>query len=223
MSKDLPLWENDESDIKLEHRLHYGHVLLASDDIEKILEKARAVFKLRKPINSSDEIELDWLPRKQKKGITATVLNDDKHWHFILASIKSNVAIFAPHLLFHNSTNWIKLSRKLKIQLAYVHQMDFNSYYYYVFVNGKHECNAALDQSGIHQSKMAQMEFYMNGKLFYKVDEEEDKLTPELIRFVSEDVIIDVDEQRKVRFKTPLSENEYREPKAIRHVIFPAK
>jgi len=220
MSKDLPLWENDESDVKLEYRLQFGHTLVSTGDIEITLKKLRSVFKLAKPIMISNKVEHALLPQEQKKGITATVLNDENHWHFVLANIRSHIVIFGPHMLFYDSSKWIKLSRKLRVQLALVGRGDVDIFYYTIFANGKHLCNAARDQSGIHQSKMEPMEFYLDGKLIYKADDEKDQFTEDTLKFLSEDVIIDVDEQQQVRFITPLSKGEIHAPSAIRHVIF---
>ena len=96
-------------------------------------------------------------------------------------------------------------------------------FYYTVFTKGKHICNAHRDQSGIHQSKMAPMEFYLDGKLIHKADDEKDQFTEDTLKFISEDVIIDVDEQRRIRFKTPLSEDEYHQPEEVRHAVFKSK
>lgn len=226
MSKDLPLWEDDESDVKLEYRLQHGHVLLATDNVDRVVEKVRSVFKLRKPIKISDEAKPEWLPQEQKRKITATVLNDESYWHFILAKFKKNIAIFAPHFLFFNSTKWMKLSRKLKVQLTFVKQGGSNScyyYYYYVFKNGKHMCNANRDQSGIHQSKMGPMEIYLDGKLIHKADDEKDQFTEDTLKFILEDVLIEVDDEGQVQFKVPLSKDEFRQPTKVKHLMFKAR
>jgi len=174
MSKDLPLWEDDESDVKVEYRLQFGHALVSTTDIEQVLEKLRSIFKLGRPVSISNTVNVKKLPRDKKTG--ATILDEDNYWHFILANIESNIAIFAPHMLFHNSSNWIKLSRKIKAQLAFVKQIDSDSYYYYIFIKGKHICNAAKDQSGIHESVMEPVEAYLNGKLIYKTKEKKANL-----------------------------------------------
>lgn len=223
MSKDLPLWKNDESDVNLEYRLQFGHALVSTSDIQQVLKITRSVFKLSKPITVSNKVELKRLTQEQKRGVVATLLNDDHHWHFILAKFELNIAIFAPHFLFFNSTTWNRLGKKLKVQLAYIHQLDIDSFGYTVFAKGKRICSAHRDQSGIHQSKITPIEFYLEGKLIHRANDEKDQLTEDTLRFISEDMIICVDEQHRVRFKTPLSENEYREPTAIRHVIFTAK
>ena len=70
MSKDLPLWEDDESDVRIEHRLQSGHALVLTEDMEAVLKKVRTVFGLDNPIKNSDNIEFDWLPQEQKKKIT---------------------------------------------------------------------------------------------------------------------------------------------------------
>jgi len=177
-------------------------------------------FWLRKPLMSASEIRSEWLP--EEKGIV--LLNDAEKWHFIFAVFGRIMVVFAPHFLLFNSRKWIRLSRKLGAILGLVdfhYDMDFCSYT--LFAKGKHICNAAWNKAGIHQSKMAPMEFYLNGKLIYKVKEEKDLLTQELKDFIAEDVIIDIDKDRRVRFKKPLTENEYHEPTAVRHIVFPAR
>ena len=223
MSKDLPLWKNDESDVKLEYRLQVGHALVSTSDIQQVLKITRSVFKLSKPITVSNKVELNRLPQEQKRGVVATLLNDDHHWHFIFAKFELHIAIFAPHFLFFNSTRWIRLGKKLKVQLAFIHQLHIDSFGYTVFAKGKRICSAHRDQSGIHQSKMTPMEFYLDGKLIHRADDEKDQFTEDILRFISEDMIICVDKEHEVRFKIPLSKNEYREPTAIRHAIFPTK
>ena len=223
MSKDLPLWEDDGSDVKIEHRLQSGHALVLTDDMERVLKRIRSVFGLSKPIKISDEAKPEWLPQEQKRGITVTLLNDERHWHFILANFQSRIAIFAPHCLFFDSAKWMKLSRKLKVQLAFVLQGNIDSYYYYVFVKGKHICSVDRDVSGIHQREMEPMEFYLNGKLIHRTDDEKYQFTEDTAQLISEDVIVEVDAQRRVRFKTPLSEGEFREPSSVRHAVFKAK
>jgi len=219
MSIDLPMWEDDESDIKIEYRLQSGHVWVEKNDINLVLKKLQVIFSLGHSDEISDEIIPQCLP--DKKGVM--LLEDDNSKHFILAKFKSNVAIFAPHTLFFSSINWIKLSRKLNTKLAFVRQADFDLFGYYIFDRGQHICNAHRDLFGIHESKMEPMEFYLDGKLIYKINEEKDKLTQDILDFISEDVIICIDENRKVQFKTPLSQNEYKEPEEVRHVVFKSK
>jgi len=223
VSKDLPLWEDDESDVKLEYRLQSGHALISTSDIDQILKNIRAVFKCRKAIKISNEAKFEWLPQEQKKGVRATVLNDDKYWHFIIAIFDSTAAIFAPHFLFFNSAKWIKLGRKLKVHLAYVHQLDLDSFGYTVFMKGKRVCSAHRDQSGVHQSKMTPMEFYLDGKLIYKADDEKDKLTEDTLKFISEDVLLELHGQGQAQFKVPLTKDEFRQPTKVRHLIFKAR
>lgn len=220
MSRDLPLWEDDESDIRIEHRLQSGHALVLTEDMERVVKKVRTVFGLGNPIKNSDKIIFDWLPQEQKRKITATVLNDENYWHFILANFESNIAIFAPHFLFFNSTKWIKLGRKLKVQLTYVHQLDMDSFGYTIFIKGKRVCTACRDLSGIRQTKMAPMEFYLDGKLIHRADDEKDQFTEDTLKFISEDVLIEVDDQGQVQFKVPLSKDEFRQPTKVKHLMF---
>jgi hypothetical protein len=223
VSKDLPLWENDESDVKLEYRLQFGHALVSTSDIQQVLKITRSVFKLSKPITVSNKVELKRLPQEQKRGVFATLLNDDHHWHFILAQFDLKIAIFAPHFLFFNSTSWNRLGKKLKVQLAYIHQLDVDSFGYTVFAKGKRMCNAHRDQSGIHHSKMTPIEFYLDGKLIHRADDEKDQFTEDTLRFISEDMIICVNKEREIRFMIPLSKNEFREPSSILHAVFACK
>lgn len=215
MSRDLPMWNDDESDVRLEYRFQYGHVLLARCEVDSVLKKLCSVFKLGKPIVVLDEIKSEELPSEND----FTLLNNDKYWHFIIAQVGSNTFIFGPHRLFLGSYGWITVSRKLRVQLACV-QADFDVLYYTIFRSGKHICNAALRSKGISQIKMGAMELYLNGKLFYKVKEEKDLITEDMKKFIESDIIICIDENQKIRFKKPLSKNEYIEPDEVRHSIF---
>ena len=218
MSKDLPLWEDDESDVKLEYRLQYGHVLIATRDLDQVLKKMCNVFKLGKPVYLQSGVDANNLPSVND----FTLLSNDANWHFIFAQYNRNTTVFCPHFLFFNSRNWIRLSRKLNTILGYVHQ-DVDFYSYLLFTKGKYTCHAVLEFEGIRQLKMDAIECYFDKKLIYKVDEEKDMLTQELKDFIAQDVIIDIDENRKIRFKTPLSKNDYHEPDEVRHAIFRAK
>jgi hypothetical protein len=216
MSKDLPLWDNDESDVKLEYRLQAGHVIISLQSVERVLKRIRSVFKLSGPTAVSSKIEPDWLPCEDN----ITLLSDHDNWHFVIAEFGDITAIFGPHKLFLTNHNWTKVSRKLKVKLASVHQLNLNLFSYTVFNKGKHVCNATRDHTGIHQSKMFPMEFYLNGKLIHRADSEKEQLTEDTLEFLSKDVTIAIHEQRSLRFKTPLTEDEFRQPTEVRHVVF---
>ena len=221
MSKALPLWENDESDVKLEHRCQYGHVLLRTEDIDLVLKRIRSILRLGRPKMLAQEIDQKSLPWNREEGIC--VLDTSTYWHFILARLKSNIAIFAPHFLFHNNANWIKLSRRLKVQMSSVHQLDLESFGYIIFNKGKHICGACRDLSGIHESVPAPMEFYLEGTLIAKIDDETGRFTEDMINFLSDDVVLQSCEDQQLRFVTPLSREIFQQPSAIRHAIFPSK
>jgi hypothetical protein len=216
MSRELPLWEDDESDVKIEYRLQFGHALVPRLDIGGVLKNIQSIFKLGKSLSFSNSIEN--LPRDTKTG--ATILNENDFWHFIFADMETNIVIFAPHMLFHNSSNWIKLSQKLKDTLAVINQGDLNLFHYSIFTKGKLVCNAAIDQTGLHESVVRPIEAYLNGKLIYKHEEEKGRFNEEIRNFISKDVIIDIDENGKVRFKKLLSKNDYIEPIQVCHVVF---
>lgn len=211
------MWEDDESDVKLKYRLQYGHVLIETHEIDLVIKKTRSSIRLRKPAKTFSKLGLECLP--EQEGIT--VMNDKNNWHFVFAVFGLNTAVFAPHFLFFHSKTWKKVSHKLGVRLAIV-DLHENYFWYTLFNDGKHICNAALEPEGIRQMKIGPMEFHLNGKMFHKVNEEKNLLTNELINFISSDVIIDIDENKQVRFKKPLSTNEYHEPQAVRHAIFAA-
>ncbi|MHC4867668.1 MAG: hypothetical protein ACYTEX_26660 [Planctomycetota bacterium] len=219
MSRDLPLWEDDESDVRAEHKLQSGHALISTDDIDRALKKIGPAFSLPKPTRTSHDIRAEWIP--EEKGFV--VLNDDKNWHFILVRAKDCTAVFAPHFLFFNSRNWIKLGRRLRAQVTVVDQLDIGSFAYTVFRQGKHICNACRDGTGIHETKMGPIECYLDGKLIYQADDATERFTPDIVEFLARDVIICVDQRGQIRFKVPLSKDEYIEPLAVRHAVFPGE
>jgi len=133
MSEDLPLWEDDESDVKLENRLQYGHVIIHTYDLERAVQTVRSAFKLGKETSFSDKIISNFLSEEQ--GLL--LLNDDKNWNFIFARMSSFLGIYGPHRIFLGSYKWDRISRKLKSLLALVHKGE-GCFYYTVFFKGKH-------------------------------------------------------------------------------------
>jgi len=221
MSRALPLWEEDESDVKPEHRLHFGHVLLETEQTDRVLNMLCSVLKLPRLDALWAEINTEVLPREPRSGVW--LLNDDEHGYFIIATVGPNTAVFGPHMFFFSSSRWIKLSRKLKTLLAFASQLDLDSFSYTLFLNGRHICNACRNRSGVRESVMEPIEFYLNGRVIYKAKEEEGKLTEELRQFISQDIIIDVDESGELQFVTPFSKQVCHKPTTVRHAVFDMK
>jgi len=246
---DINLWEEDGSNVKLEYRLQYSHVIVLTKDIERVIKIIRNLdpsdnnflldyplrssierivasitfgklssYWLKKPLMLATKVKSDWLP--EENGVV--LLNDFSKWHFIIAVFRQTTAIFAPHFLFFNNRKWRRLSKKLRTLLGYVNNsVDF--IHYGMFINGKHICNAVLESSGIRQLKVEPMNFCLDGKLIYKTEKEKDLLTEEMKDFIYEDVMIDIDPKRQVRFKKPLTQSHYCNPTMVRHVVFSAR
>lgn len=217
MSRELPLWEEDESDVRLEYRLLSGHVLVEYGEIDRLCQKVQSVLGLGKPISIRQEVRAEWLPREK----AFVVLEGKQTRQLIFARFGPVIAVFGPHKLFFSSLKWIRLSRKLKTRLAFVRQDDIDMFSYIVFRNGKRQCSAYWDRKGIHELEYEAMEFYLDRKLIYKREPEKGKLTEDILRFVSRDILIQIMETGGVSFVTPLSAAAYHEAANLRHVVFP--
>ncbi len=220
MSKNLPLWNKNETDVLIEHRLQYGHILLLKHEYEALLKKIQKIFKFKKPVDIHETLNKNALPSHEPQK--TFLLNDEKVWHFIFAECAKDImAIYAPHFLFFNSSKWIQLNRKTKGWLFYVDHGDSNEFFYTIFNSGNHYCNACYDLSGIHKLTHEPVDVYFNKELiFHKKDDSKD-LTPELIEIISNDVVIANDTQKGIKFLTPIKNDEIL-PVSTYHVVFEA-
>ncbi len=220
MSKDLPLWDDEEADVLIEHRFQYGHILLSlhkSVDLAKRIAKA---FGLKKPVGLYERVNADVLEYEQQKS--TLLLSSDELWHFIVAELASGVTmIYGPHFLFFNSRRWVELHRDVTGWLLYVTRGDSQQFFYTIFNKGKHYCNACRDSSGIHKLVHAPVDVRLENRSIYRKPGPPKDLTPELVEMIANDAVPVNDGRGSIQFRTSIGSASVK-PISVRHFMFKA-
>lgn len=216
MSDDLPFWNENETDVKIEYRLQFGHVLLLHNDFDFFLKKLQNVFKLKKPVNIFETLDTQVLPYHQNTYL----LNDEHKWHIVYAKFENNVAtVHAPHFLFFNNSKWIKLSELLKSFVIVSEQFDRNLFHYTIFKNGKLLCNAYRDPEGIHKSTHAPVNVYFNNEIIFHKEDDSKDLIPEIIEIISSDAVLIGNVEKGIKLLSPIKNHEI-QPTSVCHLVF---
>ncbi len=221
MSINLPFWNEKETDVQIEYRLQFGHVLSTENDFDQLLKKIRKAFNLKKPLHIFEALDVHSLPLDEQK--TTYLLNDTEKWHFIIAKFASNImTIHAPHFLFFNNKKWIVLSKLLKSSFLVVsEQLDHDLFHYIIFKGGKLYCNAYRNSEGICKSTHAPVNVYFKDELIFHKEDDSQNLNSELVELLSDDMYMIGAPERGVKYLKPMQNNEIK-PVMTFHIVFNA-
>jgi hypothetical protein len=222
MSNDLPLWNNDKSDVLPQYRIQYGHVLIKHADFEDLIKLIKSIYKLKKTHVVYNYIEMSSINQKEQGKYV--YLSDDSHWHFIMAIFYGDtMVIYAPHFLFYNNINWMRLSKKISSYLFVFNQIDINLFHWTIFHNGELYCNVHKDITGIHKSIHAPVEISFNNRVIYTKEDDTKELKPDLIDLIKKDIILTYDSKKGFLFKSTINKDKVENPIAVRHIVFSCK
>lgn len=218
MSKNLPFWNEKETDVLIEYRFQFGHILMPKHEFGLVQKNIQRVFNLKKPVGLFETLDIHILPYNSCKKIY--LLNNKQRWHFILAELANNViAIYAPHFLFFNNSKWIKLSKLMKSFLIVSEQYDNDLFHYTIFDRGELFCNVYSDSEGIHKSTHAPVNIYLDGKILYHKKDDSEELTSELKGMILNDVVINGSLEKSIKFKVPIINTEV-QPISVHHIVY---
>jgi hypothetical protein len=136
LSKELPVWNDAETDILPDFHLTYGHALIANAPaVDTIFSRAGIRVLASRPFTGSE------LPQDVEQKLT---FRQGTEMYAIASSDDLATCIFGDRTLFLRPEPWIKLSTKFIVSI--VTQQANDEYFYRVFSKQKLIATAAREQ-----------------------------------------------------------------------------
>ncbi len=189
MSDEIDLWNKEQTDIRPEYQLTYGHTLfrgLLRDNWKPELFKSLGLGKPR----YSGPLEQRRVPvHPQTHG---PVLGNATEAHAIAARLADVWTVFGAHDLFFSSAKWTQFNKKAGRLMASCAQMSVESYYYYIFERDKKQTNVIAEGTFIRISPDDRIVVSLGGEKIYEDNPTCSLSETEVRDFVEHDLAIQV-------------------------------
>lgn len=157
----LPLWTDDETDVRPEYHLSFGHLLCDMQLDEPSIQVLAKYLDLG-ALEYAGSIDLDRLPIHPRVGCRN--LGSLELANILVARNGSYSVLFGPHKLFFNNTRWIKWNKKIGGLMVPAHRQSLTETSYNVFENGKRLLSAWAEGNQIRCREDPEIVAYLNGK-----------------------------------------------------------
>jgi hypothetical protein len=143
-SKELPLWNDDETDVRPEYQLTYGHALIGTRLSAKELLQSLG-FRITEELSGAAS-ELPCDPMGNYVFLSGDI------YEFFLVDQGQQTAVFGDRTLFFNNKAWIALSKSHKVPLAVVTRTDKDAYFFDISETVSRQATRAGRETGFGSS-----------------------------------------------------------------------
>lgn len=139
----LPLWNKEQTDVLPEYQLSYGHVLCQTPLVMQGTVRVLAKYLGLGTMVYAGPVDNTRLPMNQ--NIACRTLGTLELANLLVAKSGNYYAVFAPHLLFLRSKQWIDWNKKQGGLMAYVTRLNVTEHFYIIFENGSRMFDATTN------------------------------------------------------------------------------
>ncbi len=215
MSRELPLWNEDETDILPKFQLSFGHIVCDAQLNQTLVSYLCDELELGK-LTYFGEFKPETLPAHVSNGFRTLGTVDCAH--VLIVNFVHHCVVFGPHMFFFNNTAWISWNKRVGGLMAIVGRQDVSDCTYLVFRSGKRLLSASVKEKNIQILEDPNVEVYFQRDILYRTSDEEVEATQDIVSLLRTDVEIS-QENGEIHIRERFSDKAVL-PDHLKHFVF---
>lgn len=211
----LPLWNSEETDVRPEYQLTFGHMLCKVRVEERSLDLLASMLGLG-TMRYSGSLDNQLLPHDH----TGEYRNLGTLEYANLLAVRQDECdvVFAPHMLYFNNQAWMNWNGTMRGLMTIATRADVKDMAYDAFQNGRIRKTAWWDGEALTFPEEPKIDLYLNRELIYRSPDSTPVDVRPIISLLRSDVELQ-DEAGSLLFRERFSGRSI-PTSCVRHVLF---